>query len=82
MADLNNTPVGVDVNGITVDVETLKSILGEGIHTGLRKGSEAPSAMPLWRAISASDDGAWGDALGFAIWGLRYMGYDIVKVVS
>ena len=78
--DLNKQPAGTEVTGTTVEVEDLKSILGEGIHTGLRKGSEAESAMPLWRAISASDDGAWGDALGFAIWGLRYMGYDIVKV--
>ena len=51
-----------------------------GMHTGLRKGSEAPSSGPLWQAISASDDSAWSDAARFCLWGLQEMGYAIVKV--
>jgi len=62
-----------------VDDNTATSLLGEGIHTGLRKGSEAPSSTTLWRAISDSDDSAWADALAFCVEGLREMGYVLCK---
>ncbi|QNJ56034.1 hypothetical protein SEA_RASPUTIA_144 [Microbacterium phage Rasputia] len=80
MADLSRKPAGRQVNGKTVSDEEFKSMLGEGVHTGLRKGSGAPSAPALHTAIAQSDDGAWGDALGYAVWGLRFMGYELVKV--
>jgi hypothetical protein len=76
------TEESTTVIGTAVPDETLLSILGEGIHTGLRKGSDAPSADKLWQVISDSEDSAWGDALAFALWGLRKMGYDIVKVTT
>ena len=50
-----------------------------GVHTGLRKGSEAPTSGPLWKAISESDDGAWMDACNYAVYGLKSMGYRLVK---
>lgn len=50
------------------------SLVGEGLHTGLRKGSGAPSADGLWRAISQSADGAWSDALDYMAWGFEFMG--------
>lgn len=53
-----------------------------GMHTGLRKGSEAPSSGPLWRAISESDDGAWEDAARFTVYCLKSMGYRLVKEAS
>lgn len=64
-----------------VDDETATSLLGEGIHTGLRKGSDAPEAPALWKAISDSDQ-AWSDALDFAVWGLHSMGYVLCKVTK
>lgn len=50
-----------------------------GVHTGLRKGTEADSAMGLWNAISASQDGAWSDAVTFCLWSLEQMGYRLCK---
>lgn len=52
-------------------------LIGEGIHTGLRKGTEADSAGDLWNLISKTDDGAWTDALAYLIDGLKYMGYQL-----
>lgn len=57
------------------------SLIGEGVHTGLRKGSEAPSSSHLWRHISESDDGGWTDALRFAVEGLQEMGYVLCKAL-
>lgn len=65
-----------------VDLETATSLIGEGVHTGLRKGSEAPSSATLWRAISDSDDGAWDDALSFMVEGLASVGYVLCKKLS
>lgn len=42
-------------------------LLSEGVHAGLRKGTSAPDAMDLWRAISNSRSSAWGDAIEFAL---------------
>jgi hypothetical protein len=52
-------------------------LIGEGIHTGLRKGSEAESSHDLWKAIRESTDGAWSDALTYMVDGLAYMGYKL-----
>lgn len=57
------------------------SQLGEGIHTGLRKGTDAPEAPELWKAIRDSD-GAWSDALAYAVWGLGTMGYKLCREVG
>lgn len=51
-----------------------------GVHTGLRKGSDAPSSGDLWQAIGASTDSAWLDACTYCIAGLESMGYRICKV--
>jgi len=61
-----------------VDVEMARSLLGEGIHTGLRKGTDAPGAHDLWVAIHDSTE-AWSEAIDFAIWGLVSMGYELCK---
>ena len=53
-----------------------------GVHTGLRKGSDAPSSGPLWRAISESNDSAWGDAMRYCVEGMKSMGYKLVKEAS
>ena len=51
----------------------LRSHIGEGVHTGLRKGGDAPSAPDLWKAIGDSEDSAWSDAVDFCVYGLREM---------
>lgn len=62
-----------------IDEETARSVIGEGVHAGLRRGSEAPSSGPLWRAITESDDGAWSDAVAYCVWGLGEMGLAICE---
>lgn len=64
---------------VPVEDDEAKSLIGEGVHTGLRKGSDAPSSGSLWRAISESQDGAWDDALTFCVDGLKSMGYVLCK---
>ena len=61
-----------------VENDLAGELIGEGVHTGLRKGSEDPKSGPLWRAI-ADADRAWGDALNFCINGLDSMGYRLCK---
>ena len=81
MADQNGKrQVGDKVTGTVLETDRLIGIIGTGVHTGLRKGSDAPSAHGLWTAISRSQDGAWSDAAEYCLWSLRYMGYEIVKV--
>lgn len=46
--------------------------LGEAVHVGLRKGTYGPGAHPAWKAISDCNQGEWGDAIKFAIYGLEY----------
>lgn len=59
---------------LTITKEEFTSLVGEGLHAGLRKGSEAPSSATLWQAIADSQDSAWEDALEYMAWGLEYMG--------
>lgn len=61
-----------------VSEEDFKSLIGEGVHTGLRKGTDAPEAHDLWVAISESEK-AWSEAIAYAVWGIKYMGYKLVK---
>jgi len=56
----------------------LASVIGEGLHTGLRKGTDAPESAALWRAISESDR-AWHEALAFLVDGLASMGFVVTK---
>lgn len=56
------------------------SILGEGLHTGLRKGTDAADADFLWKAISDSNTSAWSDALRFLVRGLDQMDMALVTV--
>jgi len=55
--------------------------LAEGIHAGLRKGSDAPDSGALYNMIARSTSTAWSDAIRFAhdpffsMWG----GNDAIK---
>jgi hypothetical protein len=64
------------------DDEEFAEHIAIGVHTGLRKGSEAPSSGPLWRAISESSDSAWPDACAYAVSGIKSMGYKLVREVK
>lgn len=48
-------------------------ILGEGIHTGFRKGSEHPDAHKYWMLIRDMPNELWGDVLEYAVGGLASM---------
>lgn len=63
---------------VLFDDDAVASIIGEGLHTGLRKGTDAPESTALYNAISASDE-AWSDALRFLVKGLRFMGVTVSK---
>lgn len=54
------------------------SVIGEGLHTGLRKGSDEPQAPDLWRAIHDAGQ-AWSDALDYLVYGLDYMGLALCR---
>ena len=51
--------------------------IGVGIHTGIRKGSDAPEAAALWGAISDSTQ-AWSDGIDYLLWGMGAMGWQIL----
>lgn len=65
-----------------VTAEEAQEQIAIGVHTGLRKGSEAPDSAKLWRAISDSNDTSWSDAVRYCVWGLERMGYAICKKVE
>lgn len=64
---------------VEVMPEELAEQIAIGVHTGLRKGSEAPDSGDLWNAISASKTSAWIDAANFCAYGLKSMGYRVTK---
>lgn len=57
--------------------EKAASICGEGVHTALRKGTNAPGAHKAWRAIADMDSDGWSDAMAWFVWSLDYMGMAI-----
>ena len=70
---------------VEVSDEDFAGMLMEGVHTGLRKGTEAPLSGEIWNLISKavfSDDTSWGDACRFAVYGIKYMGYKLVEEVE
>lgn len=58
--------------------EECASVIGEGLHTGLRKGSDDPKAPDLWGSIHDAGQ-AWSDALAFLAWGLDHMGLALCR---
>lgn len=55
------------------------SLLGEGIHTSLRKIGDTEEAANAWAAISNMAPGEWSKHLEWTLWGIRESGYDICK---
>lgn len=64
---------------VAVSQEELAEAIAIGVHTGLRKGSEAPDSARLHRAITDSKDSSWSDAAAYAAWCMEYMGWRITK---
>lgn len=51
------------------------SAIGEGIHTGFRKGTDHPKSSEYWNMISKMPDDLWNQVLDYCVWGLGYMGF-------
>lgn len=64
---------------VEVTTDELAGALAEGMHTGLRKGSDADDSHYLWKMISDSKTDAWGDAAEYCAWGLKEMGYKVMR---
>lgn len=64
---------------VEVSTEELADQIAVGVHTGLRKGSDAEDSIDLWKAISGSETTSWIDAARFCASGLKTMGYTITK---
>lgn len=65
---------------IPVDIDTAKSLIGEGIHTGMRKAIDSPQAHPAWKAIQELPDDDWDAVLEFLVSGLASVGYELFEV--
>lgn len=57
-----------------------KSVLGESIHTGFRKGTERPGSGDAWRYIADLDSEMWDDVLGWVVYCLEEM--DMIEVAE
>lgn len=54
-------------------------LLGEGIHTSLRKGCEHPLAEDAWRDINNMPAEDWESVLRFLVQGLGSMGFRLAR---
>ena len=81
MTDFGPTQTRRGEEYVEIDDDELREQIAIGMHTGLRKGSEAPDSAALWKAISESTDSSWSDAARYCVWGLRQMGYEVRKKV-
>lgn len=63
---------------IPMTKDLFMSLVGEGLHTGIRKGCDSPESAAAWKAISDMPD--WNDALEFLAGGLELMGYFFTPV--
>jgi adenine deaminase len=70
---------GMVLNQVEVTVDELAEQIAVGVHTGLRKGSDADDAHNLWKVISDSETNAWISAATFCASGLQSMGYRITR---
>lgn len=59
--------------------EDAMSLIGEGLHTALRKIADSDEATRAWEAISDMDSEEWSGYLAFLIEGMRYSGYEVCQ---
>lgn len=50
---------------MSLTVDDVKSYLGEGFHTALRKAGDSPQARMAWQAIDEMDPHEWDSVLRF-----------------
>jgi len=65
--------------GQALDPEEARSVLGEGLHTALRRAGSTGHSITAYRAIEAMPEGEWGSILDFVIDGMSLMGLWIVR---
>lgn len=58
--------------------EDWASVIGEGIHTGFRKGSEHPRSSEYWNILNEMPSELWNEVLEYCVSGLEYM--DLIEV--
>ena len=63
------------------DADSL-ALIGEGLHSGLRKIGDTKEAADAWAAIHNMAPGEWTKYLEWTLWGIRESGYDICKKES
>lgn len=63
---------------VELPLSGLADVIAEGLHTGLRKGTDAEDSHDLWKAISDSQTSAWSDAAKFCAYGMRSMGLTVI----
>lgn len=59
--------------------EDAMSLIGEGLHTALRKIGDSVEAAEAWEAIDEMDGEEWTGYLAFVIEGMRYSGYEVCQ---
>lgn len=59
--------------------EDAMSLIGEGLHTALRKIADSEEAAVAWKAIYDMDSEEWSGYLAFLIEGMRYTGYEVCQ---
>lgn len=64
---------------VPVSKDLAMEVMGESVHTGLRRGSDADDAHDIWLAISQSKTSAWSDALDYAIYCFNELGFAICQ---
>lgn len=68
------------VTGRVVPTEDAISQIGEGVHTGLRKGSYQSDSHAIWKTIYDSKTSAWHDGVAWFVEVMKMTGYAIVKL--
>lgn len=64
---------------VQVDDGTFKSLLGEGLHTALRKASDHNEARAAWYAIDRLPAEEWNAVLSFVVSGIHASGCRLVS---
>jgi hypothetical protein len=62
---------------VPLSPEEARSVVGEGIHTSLRKGCE--NGSDAWRAIRDMPNEDWSGAIKFFVSGLDVMGLALCR---
>lgn len=55
------------------DKDWWAGVLGEGIHTAFRKGTDHPESHKYWEMIRDMPNELWGEVLAYVVWSLGYM---------